>query len=457
MCTNFRPFCKNIEVLIGWKASNETRRSKKTGKGIFGTPLAMFGVVEAQARGCLHYHGLVFCDFAAEILTKYAHNDEWRKKICDIIDSRFRAIVDDEVDPVENSDDEANDFFTDAPVEEKENKEERNPYPEQEGKEIGLRETPKHASEILPFSNNVCKQKNYHRHTFSCAKNKKKTFRCGVDRPFCPKTDIVQIEENEDGEIIEKNIEHPPKVDPDYPFEPRDLRILALNLLRPSKKAQKQIEANPLLSAFMKCNSCVSFCGSVTQAKAAIWYIPKYLSKSPCDLAHTIPILNAAFNATKKYPSVAEDSGEPQRNAKYLLSKIINKMTGMCEYSQEQVAMALLGMNSYYSIQELWTCWIGDAIKFQERENKVDILEKFDENHDSEIEDSDSENEECVDDFENYVGVHDIVEMDENKNILTTKQHLNYRFRGEQLADLNFYEYAACIKMVPKKDEDETK
>ena len=289
------------------------------------------------------------------------------------------------------------------------------------------------------------------------------------------------------------------------------------------------------------------------------------MSKSPCDLAHVLPLLNAAHVEAQKYPSKAEDSGESKRNARYLLNKVINRATGMAEYSQEQVAMALLNMNSFYTSHTFWYGYIRDAVDFQktlhglkkdtstsdvttevadtdhddvsddftdsedsdfvlatdeesfhssDEENKfpptmlpstespptdsmasteatapstdstspksespstespstdspskepsslerVDIFMTEDElnafdNYDSDLECADDE---CaVDDFENYTGLNELIEITENKKVLRAAQHEHYQYRGSDLELMPFYVYIATVKVVEKKNVSE--
>ena len=94
----FDLFCKTLcESVI--KISLE--KNKKTNadhlinpeRGPFLRPYGIYGVIEAQQRGTLHFHGLLFTEFISDILTKYAHNEQWSKEICDLIDKQFVATI----------------------------------------------------------------------------------------------------------------------------------------------------------------------------------------------------------------------------------------------------------------------------------------------------------------------------------------------------------------------------
>ena len=52
-------------------------------------------------------------------------------------------------------------------------------------------------------------------------------------------------------------------------------------------------EFNPTLTNAMACNTCVSMLGSTREAKAAVYYMSKYMTKDPVASAFLYAILNS--------------------------------------------------------------------------------------------------------------------------------------------------------------------
>lgn len=76
-----------------------------------------------------------------------------------------------------------------------------------------------------------------------------------------------------------------------------------------------------------------------------------------------IPLLLTAKLAADKYTSVAENAGEPVRDAQFLLAKLLNNLAGMQEYSSEQCAAANLGVPSSYYSDKMTYCYVHSAMR----------------------------------------------------------------------------------------------
>jgi hypothetical protein len=130
----------------------------------------------------------------------------------------------------------------------------------------------------------------------------------------------------------------------------RDSRCIALHPKRTTHRARYQSEASPLGSALLKCNTLMSPMLTLVSAKAAMHYLSKYFQKNSCKVKDTLVLYHKCLQLMKKYPSrAAEAAWDPERRrANNLITKLLNKTNGSCEYTSTQVAQMLLGHNSRY-------------------------------------------------------------------------------------------------------------
>ena len=98
------------------------------------------------------------------------------------------------------------------------------------------------------------------------------------------------------------------------------------------------------------------------QAKSASYYAANYVSKDPFELSSCLPFLYQAQLDLRKYGSKAEDAGEPSRNVKVLIEKVLHKVNKI-EVSAQQAACAMLGYDSYFSSHDFTYCFAWDAVK----------------------------------------------------------------------------------------------
>ena len=182
-----------------------------------------------------------------------------------------------------------------------------------------------------------------------------------MKRPCCVCSRVVQLtlDKNQEVKIIVDSqgppiIQEPAEQDKSYPLATPDKRILAFDLKR-DPEDQLQTEASPITSCLLRCNTCASFCGTKSQAKNTVFYLPGYLSKLPTELEQSLPIFYAARQEAKKFPSQKEDAGTARVDAQYTTTKTLNRMTALMEYTDTQAASALLGYDSFCSSHKFWT------------------------------------------------------------------------------------------------------
>jgi hypothetical protein len=77
----------------------------------------------------------------------------------------------------------------------------------------------------------------------------------------------------------------------------------------------------------------------------------KYVTKNPTKLANTISVIFHCQRKIEEYPSKADDAGSAERNASYLLYKIINTLSSQNEISAMMASASLLGMPAKMSSQ----------------------------------------------------------------------------------------------------------
>jgi hypothetical protein len=124
------------------------------------------------------------------------------------------------------------------------------------------------------------------------------------------------------------------------------------------------VEYNPLTSALLGCNTNVSLLGSDAQAKAALSYLIKYVTKPPAELAHSLSLLYHFRKYVQQCPSVADDSGTGQRTAMHYLNRIVNKLNGAVEISAPMAAASILGMPAETCTDSFWVAYVSAALRY---------------------------------------------------------------------------------------------
>ena len=87
------------------------------------------------------------------------------------------------------------------------------------------------------------------------------------------------------------------------------------------------------------------------------------MRKSIDMLSGIIPLALSAVRKRKAYPSKADDAGAPTREAKYLSTIILNKLTAAQEVSDQIAASAVYGYNSFLSSHSFANLYVVDLLK----------------------------------------------------------------------------------------------
>jgi hypothetical protein len=88
--------------------------------------------------------------------------------------------------------------------------------------------------------------------------------------------------------------------------------------------------------------------GSDVCAKAALFYLVKYMTKDSAEMNASLSVLADARRHMDKYPSTAEDSGSGSRNVKHFIQRALQRMD--MELADTQAASCAMG-----EMADFWT------------------------------------------------------------------------------------------------------
>jgi hypothetical protein len=138
--------------------------------------------------------------------------------------------------------------------------------------------------------------------------------------------------------------------------DPDDLETIrgALELVAKDFKCRngKLVQFNPALTACTKSNTAPYFLGTAEQARAAVFYVIKYVTKDKVCLAGSMSVLLDARKHIEKYPSVAADTGSTIRTGQHFLQRTLNTLAGSAEFGGAQSSSISLGKPGSYVSHE---------------------------------------------------------------------------------------------------------
>jgi hypothetical protein len=447
----YRTVNKVLEHLIGLPSTDAVRKDhpkvKSRTKGILGTAIAHFGVIETQGRGSLHIHIAVWTKISSATLEAVSHDSVLAQELSTVLDSMTCASV-----PLKFHIERKNREFS-----RRYGYEDTTVSPEDDDFEEQFEDTVNEMGTVY----------NYHNHSVTCRKGKFGKCQCRLCRPqaLYSETHPVIITRNPDRSISSSTDIPPPCCELDL-FHRENTRFLYWELKREPHLDENgdidtsngyMVEFNKTLTACLKCNTCVSLLGDDAQAKSATFYMIKYMTKDPIATASTLSIIIEA--AQKQHiPSLADDAGTPSRNAKLLLQRILNRNTAQSEYGQTLCAAVLLGYDSSIKSHNSSWCFTTSAIDMVSQfvqENDVQQSNVLD---DFSTEAEDASMIDTLKDIGDYVqndsdGVVQISNDDEEGPKLKISTAEQYKHRGQCLKDLNLYEYGALIMETKRKEE----
>lgn len=302
--------------------------------GVFGRCTSYYGTVEANGRGTLHCHMLVWLRghpgpqlLRDRMLASEAYRNKTFRWLESIIKCELMGSTETTVE---------NNGPLDKP---RRSTETGDPHPGTIPAPAvdGMTDADEFRHDYNGFVNALIKEYNWHVHTASCWKHLKRgqtrddhNCRMGIDGHTCAETML----------------------------DPETSSIL-LRRLHPRIGSY-----NDLVIFLMKCNMDVKFIGSGEAAKAYLYYLTDYITKPSLPVHVGLSALSYAIVQTNaRVPSasdnISESSGENNRGA---MTIAVNSMMGHQEVSHQQVMSYLVGGGDYYSPDEFrvlyWSAFI---------------------------------------------------------------------------------------------------
>ncbi|KAJ7102301.1 hypothetical protein B0H15DRAFT_768559 [Mycena belliarum] len=276
-------------------------------RGVFGRVKHYYGVVEAQNRGSLHLHILIWCEGALSpklIQEKSLSDGVFKQQLFAWLES----IIKHELPPNTCS------LSSQSTADQKKCLMGRPPHPDQVDFHT---KWPQFLREILDASGHV------HEHNDTCFKK----------TPFS----VLSLEPQDRDRLCRFN----------YPLP----LVPETSMDENGKISLKRLDAyvvgyNPTISGAFQCNTDAKFVGSGPLGMALSIYITHYAAKSGLDSAIIMSALAAAMKSLQHSNSDLSVSYDDERCRKLLL-KTLNQINGRRELSGQQVASALLGIPNH--------------------------------------------------------------------------------------------------------------
>ena len=221
---------------------------------------------------------------------------------------------------------------------------------------------------------------------------------------------------------------------------------------------------NTTMIELIRCNMDIQFLASGPSTKAVIYYITDYITKAQLK---THVAYAALALAVQKLEQTDPTDDLPTTHAKKLLQKCAFSMVAQQELSGQQVASYLLDLEDHFSSHTFeplyWTNYerIVDkmlplSVNFGVCSNEDDVSEDHDNNNLTNDDNSpDNTNNELLtsDTIESHDSETDdiIVTTDENGEFLIHTHVQDYLHRGLELQSLSIWEYTSLVEKISKK------
>ena len=359
-----------LEELLGIQSESKIRKTvplQCRRKGIFGTTTALFSVTEVQARLTLHAHVCLWGNIPPELMQKAAFNENIVRKVAQVLDSQYAA----QFPPVIHVKGMLNRIHRNAAIHKKPSR--------------MLVTTPR-SVRLAAFRLDTALKADIvgvHKHTFTCHKGKHGKRCCRVAQPsgLISKTGPVQIScgvTPESPYVVSESIQMEDlsvSIARDrltHPIPEADKRCIVWEIKREALNAEDELRRldpaiqesidslttvhkeilvkalavrngavvsfSPVLTQCLGCNTAAILLGSEEQARAALFYLVKYMNKDSVPLGNSLPVIRQVLLHVNRYPSRAADADTDSRTGKYFLERIVNGFTGLAEISDTQSA-----------------------------------------------------------------------------------------------------------------------
>ncbi|KAJ3720729.1 hypothetical protein DFJ43DRAFT_960931, partial [Lentinula guzmanii] len=327
-----------IHILLG--------TMRPSGKGVFGKVSVYYGVVEAQGRGTLHLHLLIWLKHGLsplDIKHRYDNDPVWAKKLLNWYDDVFSQSIPEGSVPYDHK----NALYKRQPV-------------------MSRPLNPSDSNFEHNFNQDLCdileNTGMIHKHNDTCYKYLPKVIHSLRDddkdcRFQLPRPTHEQSHFDEDGHLV-------------------------LKCNNGSVNGH-----NPLIIASERCNLDSKPIGSGNVAMAMFQYMGTYTIKFTLDTAVVFSALCAAIKSVSENPPKDIDGNlDAHERSRKLLVQTVNKLVGKRELSGQQMASRLIGTPSCYTnrtyVHFYWSGMLRhiDCDIFQSNVNKHPDSE-YDDNH----------------------------------------------------------------------------
>jgi len=227
---------------------------------------------------------------------------------------------------------------------------------------------------------------------------------------------------------------------------------------------------NPALTSLTGSNTAAYFLGMLEQARGALFYLVKYLTKDKTELSASLVVLLDARKHVDKYPSVAENVGTEIRTTQHFLVRVLNCLSGMSEYGAPQAASVAMDRPCTW-VSHLFThifpndilFWLAQRSETLRAAHSDGTGDAHDDQNTNENEDnSDASNEVLMEaiTFDGACGSATVYQVDGKPVPVSSYQH--YLLRPRELHMMTLPEFSLCTQIVLKKkskegtEEDET-
>jgi hypothetical protein len=374
-------------------------RPGRSGIGIFGQCIAYYGMVEAQGRGTLHCHMLIWLvgHLSLEALQSKMETDPlFKNRLFQWLESIICCQLLDMMDVV---------VETNGPL----------PPPPRQVPHPTTLNAPSLDSEDFPndyiiYVNSLVIAFNWHEHTHTCWKYLK---------PGDAKVD-ANCQMRIDGSTIAQT----------YLDENHSIKLKRLH--------PRISNYNDIITFCMKCNNDIKFIGSGEDAKALIYYMTDYITKLSLPFHIAMPAFSFAI---QKWSSSLQSL---QGKELSLLNKCLNSLNGQLEFSHQQIMNYLVGNGDVYTNETFRVLWLGsfDRVTRAWLQGTNDNGQTFCDYKD-EIED-----DECTGDDKANLSLTE-------EGVSASNQFLDYTLRSDHPAfsNLSLYDFISNTYKITVKEE----
>jgi len=441
-----------VRELYGVCSAVERKKTDRPRPGIFGNVRAHYCVTEAQARGTLHFHQLVWMNISPDVLMRCIGTPALVAAISDFLsnivknDVEVGALVPIDVPQAQGT----RRAFV-APTSYKDSWEARNP--------IVL---PDCQQEFEARVLAVVLESNIHNplHHSTCAKGNSGKIGCrmGMRRPIVDCSGPVHVDEDISdatvfiiSNVLEKPIMHP--------FV-RDERVIIWELSR-EEHSQYISSYCPALCNVSPHNSSVDFFGAPPQCRPGLYYVSKYVDKPKFALSSSLIALSEASESVKRFPSRASDVGTARRDWCHLLQRWLNNTNRRIEVSAQQAASFLLQYNITMSSDTFWFCFPMGALKFLESiyPEEVNSCPVYTGSLHRRVGDPILVNEMMDTEIDEEID-HDIttdtLSINKESKVVSVAQHLHYFYSPPSIRhNVSYYEFGGIFDVVKHSSKSE--